>query len=156
MYKALGIVLFSVLFLYGCVYSSFERNNIPDRIGGDSTTMLLNYENRVRNYDYSVLDSHIRIYIEIEEPYVISVPPLKDIDKIYSIAPIEGDVVYRVELSDKGKILSSKKVLSGGLGLDQIADEIFRQVKVEPSFLAGKAGGSAAYINIKFRADRIQ
>lgn len=140
----------------GCVSTPFEKNNIPDKIGGNSDALILNYENRVRNYDDSITDSHMRIYIEIEKPYIIIVPPLKDMNKVYSIAPIEGAVVYLVKISDEGTILSSEKVLSGGLGLDEIAGDIFKLVKVKPAYLAGKSGSSAAYIKILFRADRVK
>lgn len=141
--------------LTGCVTTSFENNNIPDRIGGNSGTLILNYENRVRKYDESITDSHMRIYIEIEKPYIISIPSLKEMNKIYSI-PIEGAVVYRIEISDRGSVLSSEKVLSGGLGLDEIADDIFKQIKIESAYLAGKSGSSTAYVKILFRADPIQ
>jgi len=149
------IITIALLALSGCVSDSFEKNNIPDKIGGDSGTLILNYENRVRNYDESIIDSHMRIYIEIEKPYIVSIPRLKDMDKIYSI-PIEGAVVYRVQISNKGSILSSEKVLSGGLGLDEIADDIFKQVKIGQAWLAGKPGNSAAHVKILFRADRQQ
>lgn len=137
----------------GCVSTSYEKNNINDVVGGDSGTLILNYENRVREYDAPVIDSHMRIYLEIEKPYIITVPQLKDMDKIYSIAGIEGTVVFRTEIGDKGEVLSSRKILSGGLGLDELAADIIKNVKVERAYLAGKPGKSVADIKIQFRAD---
>jgi len=150
---AVKILTACFLILNGCVSSSFEKNNIPDRFGGDSRTMVLNYENRVRGYDNSIIDSHMRIYLEVEEPWIITVPELSEMNRIYSIAPIGGAAVYRVEIGDKGTVLSSRKVLSAGLGLDEIADDIFKQIKLEQAYLAGKPGKSTVDIKILFRAD---
>lgn len=149
------VILFFMM-LTGCVSTSYEKNNIPDSIGGDPHTLILNYENRVRKYDRPNLDTHLKIYIEIEEPYIISIPDLKVMKKIYSIAAIEGTAVFRIEFSDKGTILSSKKVLSAGLGLDELAEDILEHIKVEPSYLAGKPENCTADIKIIFRADKMQ
>ena len=58
-----------------------------------------------------------------------------------------------MEINGKGEVLSSEKILSAGLGLDEIAADIFKKIKIEPSYLAGKTYNSTADIKISFRAD---
>jgi len=142
--------------LTGCLHMSYEKNNIPDRIGGDPHTLILNYENSARQSEEPVIESHMMIYIEIEKPYVISMPEIAAPDRIYSISSIEGTVVYRVQITESGQIISSEKKLSAGLGLDEIADSIFRQIRIEPSYLAGKPFNSSADIRISFRAGKAE
>ncbi len=145
------IIIFFIV-LTGCTSSSFEKNNIPDSIGGDSNTLLLNYENRAKEYDQSNIDSHMRIYIEIEKPYIINPLQLKELKKIYSLSGIEGIAVFRMEIDNNGTIVSSKQVLSAGLGLDELAQDIIKQIKVDAAYLAGKPGISIADIKIIFQA----
>lgn len=140
--------------LTGCLQTSYEKNSIPDRIGGSPHTLILNYENSARQCEQPVINSHMMIYIEIEKPYVISIPETAAPDVIYSISPIEGTVVYRVRITESGQIISSEKKLSAGLGLDEIAENIFRQIKIEPSYLAGKSFISSADIRISFRVSK--
>ncbi len=142
-----------MLILTACSSIPYEKNRITDSIGGTPDNIVLNYENRVQQYDESIVDSHMRIYIEIEGPWIVSVPLLKHPAGIYSVAPIEGTAVYLVRISEKGKILSYEKKLSAGLGLDSLAEEIIKDVKVEPAWLAGKTGESLAWIRISFRMD---
>ncbi len=138
----------------GCVSASYEKNRIPDKIGGSPSSVILNYENSIKKFHQSNIDTHMKIYIEIEKPYILSIPPAKDPDKIYSIAEIEGTTVFRLEISEKGIITSSKKILSAGLGLDEIAGDILKEIKIEPSYLAGKPENSTADIKIVFTADK--
>ena len=142
--------------LTGCVTTSLEQNNIPDYIGGNPNTMILNYENRAVTLEEPIADSHMRIYLEIEKPYIISIPAPDAMDKIYSVAGIEGTTVYRLEIDEQGTILNSKKTLSAGLGMDEIADDILKQIKVEPAFLAGKPGNCSADLKIIFKADKAE
>ncbi len=151
-----NFIIILVLILTGCASASYEENNIPDRIGGDSKTMLLNYENRVKTYDSSNTESHMKIYLEIEKPYIISTPELKKPEKIYSIAAVEGTAIFRIDIGEKGTILGVKQIMSAGLGLDELAADILKQISVEPSYMAGKPCNSTADIKIKFRADKIQ
>jgi len=144
-----------ILVLTGCATSLYESNNLPDKIGGDSHTMILNYENRVKVYNSPIIDSHLNIYLEIEKPYLITLPELKQPEKIYSLAGINGTAVYRLKVSEDGTILEAKQIMSAGLGLDELAGEIIKQVKVYPSYLAGKARSSMVDVKIKFRADKI-
>ena len=151
-------IIFKILILLtvtGCASTLYEGNNLPDKIGGNSYTMVLNYENRVKLYDDSNIDSHLKIYLETEKPYIISVPEFKQREKIYSIAGIEGTAVYRLEINEEGTITGSEQIMSAGLGLDDIAGDIIKQIKVNPAFLAGKAYSSTVDVKIKFRADRI-
>ncbi len=144
-----------IMVFTGCASTLYESNNLPDKIGGDPNTMVLNYENRVKLYDDSNIDSHLKIYLEIEKPYIISVPEIKLPEKIYSIAGIEGTAVYRLNISEDGTIISSDQVMSAGMGLDEIAGDIIKQIKLNPAFLAGRPYNSTADVKIKFRADRI-
>lgn len=146
-------LIISFLALAGCASSSIEKNNIPDSIGGDSGTLILNYENRLQKYKRSNIDSHLKIYIEIEKPYIITNPSLKEMDRIYSIAALEGTSVFRAEINGRGEIISVKKILSAGLALDEAAEDILKQIKLEPSYLAGDPRASFADIKISFRAD---
>lgn len=149
----LDFFVISIMVLTGCVSEPFETNRIHDSIGGNPQTIVLNYENRVQNYKTSVIESHLKIYIEIEKPHIISIPSLKKIERIYSISEIEGTTVFRIEISPHGKILSSKKVLSAGLSLDEAAADILNEIKIEPSYLAGDPHISFADIQITFKAD---
>jgi hypothetical protein len=146
-------LIISFLALAGCASSSIEKNTIPDSIGGDSGTLILNYENRLQKYKRSNIDSHLKIYIEIEKPYIITNPSLKEMDRIYSIAALEGTSVFRAEINERGEIISLKKILSAGLALDEAAEDILKQIKLEPSYLAGDPRTSFADIKISFRAD---
>jgi len=146
-------ILIYLLALTGCASTPLEKNIIDDKIGGNPQTLILNYENRTVQYSKSNIESHLKIYIEIEKPYILSIPSLNAMDKIYSIADIEGTTVFRAVISSSGKILSSEKVLSAGLSLDFIAEDILKQIKLEPSYLAGIPGESTADIKISFRAD---
>ncbi len=154
-YSVHFIITYIIYFLVltGCTSVPLEKNNTPDSIGGNSRTLILNYENRAEQYSRSNIESHLKIYIEIEKPFILTIPPLNTMDKIYSTADIEGTTVFRVTISSSGKILSSEKVLSAGLSLDPIAEDILKQIKLEPSYLAGIPGESSADIKISFRAD---
>ncbi len=149
-------IIISITALAGCGSTSYEKNRIPDKIGGNASSLILNYENRVKKYTQSNIDSHFNIYIEIEKPYIISMPPLRDIDKIYSIASIEGITVFRISISNTGTIISSERILSSGLGLDEIAMDLLKEIKIEPSYLAGKPENSSADIKFIFRADETE
>jgi len=150
-YKICYVII--LLVMTGCSSVPYEKNNITDRIGGNPSTPVLNYENRAKQYDKVIPYSHFKIYIEIEEPFIISIPEFKSPDKIYSIAAIEGTAVYRVKLDSNGAVVSSEKKLSAGLGLDEIADDILRQIKIEPAWMAGKSFNSTADIRISFFTD---
>lgn len=150
-----SVCLIAICFitLTGCTTTPYEKNNIRDRIGGDSNTLMLNYENRVKEYERLNIDSHLKIYIEIEKPYIINLLTLKDPGRIYTIAEIEGTTVFRIGINDKGTITNSEKILSAGLGLDELAADILQQIKIEPSYLAGKPDNSNADIKIIFKMD---
>lgn len=134
----------------GCSSLPYERNNIKDNIGGSPATPVLNYENRARQYDKVIPYSHFKIYIEIEAPFIVKIPESEPVDKICSIAAIEGTAVYRVKINSKGNIVSSERKLSAGLGLDEIADEILTNIKIEQAWMAGKSFDSVADIRISF------
>jgi hypothetical protein len=149
----LKFVIILFLPLTGCASNPFEKNRIQDSTGADPQSIVLNYENRVQKYKTSNIESHLKIYIEIEKPYIISAPSLKEINRIYSIAEIEGTTVFRIAISSTGKILSSEKILSAGFSLDDAALDILKEIKFEPSYLAGNPHESFADIKISFRAD---
>lgn len=149
----LKFAIISFLALTGCASGSFEENRIQDSTGADPQSIVLNYENRVQKYKTSNIESHLKIYIEIEKPYIISTPSLKEMDRIYSIAEIEGTTVFRIAISSTGEILSSEKILSAGLSLDDAAADILKEIKIEPSYLAGTSHVSFADIKISFKAD---
>ncbi len=145
-----------LLVITGCSTVRYEKNNITDRISGNPSTLILNYENRAKQYDKVITYSHFKIYIEIEEPFIISIPEFKPADKIYSLAAIEGTAVYRVRLNSSGNVISTERKLSAGLGLDEVADEILSQIKIEPAWMAGKSFDSAADVRISFITDEEQ
>ena len=149
-FKILALLIFT-----GCASTFYEGNNLPDKIGGDSNTMILNYENRVKKYHDSNIDSHLLIYLEIEKPYIISIPEIKQPEKIYSFAGIEGTAVYRLKISEDGTVTGSEQIMSAGLGLDELAGDIIKHIKLNPAFLAGKSCNSTVNVSIKFRADKI-
>jgi hypothetical protein len=136
-----------------CSSAPYEKNYLTDRIGGNPSTLVLNYENNAKQYDKVIPYSHFKIYIEIEEPFIISIPEFKIPDKIYSIAAVEGTAVYRVKLDSNGTVASAEKKLSAGLGLDETAEDILRQLKIEPAWMAGKSFNSTADIRIFFITD---
>jgi hypothetical protein len=143
-----------LLVITGCSSVRYEKNNITDRIGGNPSTLIFNYENRAKQYDKAITHSHLKIYIEIEEPFIISIPEFKPADKIYSIAAIEGTAVYRLKISSNGgTVISTEKKLSAGLGLDEAADEILSQLKIEPAWMAGESFNSTADVRISFITD---
>ncbi len=156
MEHSLKFVIISFLALTGCASNPFEQSRINDSIGANPRSIVLNYENRVQKYKTSNIESHLKIYIEIEKPYIISTPSLKEMDRIYSISEIEGTTVFRIEISSQGEILSSKKILSAGLSLDDTAADILKEIKIEPSYLAGSSHVSFADIKISFRADGVE
>jgi hypothetical protein len=55
-----------------------------------------------------------------------------------------------VKINSKGNIVSSERKLSAGLGLDEIADEILTNIKIEQAWMAGKSFDSVADIRISF------
>lgn len=142
-----------MIVMAGCSSVPYEKNNITDRIGGNPSVMVLNYENNAKRYDKVIPYSHFKIYIEIEEPFIISIPEFESTDRIYSIAAIEGTAVYRLKLDSNGTVISSEKKLSAGLGLDDVADDLLRQIKIEPAWMAGKSFNSTADIRISFFTD---
>jgi len=142
-----------LILMSGCSSSPYEKTNITDRIGGSPATPVLNYENRVKQYGKVIPYSHFKIYIEIEEPFIISIPEFNPPAKIYSIAAIEGTAVYRLKISSSGTVVSSEKKLSAGLGLDEAADDILKHIKIEQSRLAGKSFNSTVDIRISFVTD---
>jgi hypothetical protein len=142
-----------LLIFCGCATKPYEKSVILDSIGGNTSTLVLNYETAVNEFSDANIDTHMKIYIEIEKPRIISIPVLKGIERIYPLAEIEGTAVFRVEIDEKGRITSSKKVLSAGFGLDEIAGDLLKQLKIEPAYLAGNPGKSAADIKFLFRAE---
>ena len=108
---------------------------------------ILNYNKASRSYKMEIIKSHYRINIEIEEPFII-IKPVIVVDHIYRISHIQGTTVFLAQIDKKGNINSSKIVKSGGLGLDKYAEDILKNIKINPAYHRGKVYKSSIYINI--------
>lgn len=142
------IILLIPLFMFQC--KQYKSAIIKDNVFVESKTGL-NYSKTSYNSMNAVIDYHYRINMEIEKPYIISYTPLTDLPPVYGYSGIEGVSVLKVKINNKGKIISYKIVKRAGLGLDEIAVKIFKNIKISPLFHKSIAGSSDIILCIYFK-----
>jgi len=110
---------------------------------------VLNYEDATRQYTLENAKTHFKLHIEIEEPFIIkaitSLPP-----EIHRFSGINGTSIYLADINRKGRIKSFRQIRKAGLGLDETAEKIIRNLIVEPVYRLGINHESRVYIRIVF------
>lgn len=131
------------------------RKDVIKREYRTSGKSLLNYEDAAAQFTIDNIRSHFLVHIEIEKPYIMKSAQY-NVDKIYRISGIEGTAIYRVSLSSTGKVLSYKLIKKAGLGLDTIAGEIIKTMKLYPGYKSAASGKTTVFVRIIFSGkDRI-
>ncbi|MDY6969521.1 MAG: energy transducer TonB [Spirochaetota bacterium] len=146
-YIAAIIILFN--FLQCSLYRKISPQELIDPIYRTSDRTILNYEDASRKYTVDNINAHFQIHIEIDKPFIIESAKC-EVDDIYKICDIEGIVIYSADIDKTGKIISYKIIKRAGLGFDEIAENIFRSIKISPCFQAGLSYNTSVDIRIHF------
>ena len=151
------VLIFIILIFHNSctVYRYFTQDQLIDRSFRTSNNTMLNYEDASRKYTIDSINDHYRLHVEIEKPYVISSVNY-DVQRIYRISDIEGTAIFRAKLNKKGRIISYVLVKSAGLGLDKIANDVIKSIKISPASIAGNLHNAEVYLKIAvYGRDRI-
>ena len=103
--KVLSTLFVFLLFSCCSLHRLLNDDALVERQYRTSDKTILNYEDASRKYLIKILNTHYRLHVEIEKPYVIK-SVLKSIDDIYKISGIEGVTIFLAEIDASGKIIS--------------------------------------------------
>ncbi|MDY6933139.1 MAG: energy transducer TonB [Spirochaetota bacterium] len=143
-------ILLVLLFIGNCALQSIIlEDEIIERPYRTSVNTMFNYEDASKKYTIDNINAHYRLHIEIEKPHIIE-SVTHDIDDIYIISNIEGTTIIHAQLDKRGRINSHKIVKRAGLGLDEIAERIFKGIKLKPGYIAGYSHKTEVYVRITF------
>lgn len=113
---------------------------------------VLNYEDSAENQWAENLLDHFLIHIEIEKPYVLKHAAVA-VDDIYRLCGIEGTAVYSALVDPTGAVKELELIKSAGLGIDDITGRIVKNIRLEPSYLAGKSYATRVHIRVTVKGN---
>ncbi|MCP4133927.1 MAG: hypothetical protein GY754_23355 [bacterium] len=116
-----------------------------------SEESVLNYEEKAGKSTIISIDTHYRIHIQTEKPYIITPPAPEDLPRIYKVSGLKGTAVFLADVDTEGSIRSYSLAKSAGMGLDEIAETILKKIKLSPGKHAYKESASKIFIRIEFR-----
>lgn len=116
-----------------------------------NTNSILNYEDSAVHMHNFNLNTHFEIRIKIEtinKPFIVKKIKLTHIKRIYRLNRVEGFTIFHAHVNTKGQITSHSIVKTAGLGLDKLAEQALKNIKLSPVFSAGKKYNSKVYVRI--------